>query len=242
MRRINEFIKWTPLSPFEIYLRHHTMYECGVIAVGVYFFLGKEGKAEEISTLLKKLLSKTSITKTCEILVQLSEKLGLTTSLLDCCTQEKFSGLLGITQVVNMVLSPVCFHSGILKSPFGGRITLDYNRRVKLGLMLEEHNELQKKIDELNSFDDKEEIQTSIERISAYSRERTYPLFDLIEEGEKIKKILNLISNPVELGLHWTGIINPETKKDIDFYPMARDKEDGGYFQYLCIVLFSLKF
>lgn len=249
LETMSKFIYWIPLSPTEIYVRHKEMYNWADKAEEYYLQLEKsaiefdKNRKKKIDELLKTLLRKTSATEACRVLYQISNLLKLS-DLLNFATQQKFSGLLGINQVVNMTLSGVYFHSGVHKdiTTILGGIFIDYGRRCKLGSMLEEHDELQNKIYELSSDSERARVKKTIERISATSRERRYNLRNLLMCGEEIRKILGTLCNPIELGLHWTNLGVDPKGKNFDFYPMARDKEDGGYFQYLCIVLFSLNF
>lgn len=242
MNKKNCLINWTPLSPVEIYERHLAMYDWSNKAEKVYLGLETDFAKGQIKNLLVKLLRKTSAVEALKVMVQISEELHLP-NLLEFCTQEKFIGLLGINHVVNMTLTGIIFHSGVkedLTNILGG-ISIDYNRRAKLGIMLEEHDELQEEI-YLLTLNQAENVKKLITRITACSMSKRYPLNLMLEYGEEIKKILCLTSNPIKLGLHWCKINFINQKSDFDFQSIAKDKQDGGYFQYLCIVLFSQKF
>jgi hypothetical protein len=234
----NEFIEWTPLDPFTIHARHAEMYDWSTKAEEIYLGLKIE-KKEKVDELLRVLLRKTSATEACRVLEEISKALDLP-SILQFPSQEKFSGLLGINHVVNNTLDKVFFSSGIPKSSLLGRIFISYGSKAKLGIELELHDELQEKVDQLTP-EEKLLLENKILKIQAYNRERKYPLHKMLELGEEIKSILGTTANPIELGLHWIGGIDVHGK-DYDFYPDAKDKQDMGFYQFLCIALSSLNF
>lgn len=236
MKKKNEFINWVPLSPIEIYVRHLEMYYWSTKAEDIYLGLKIE-KKEKVDELLRILLRKTSDTEACRVMMQISIELDIP-SMIQFCSQEKFSGLLGINHVVNNTLDKIFFSSGIPKSSLLGKIWISYGSKAKLGSMLEQHDELQEKVD-LLTLEEKLLLGNKILKIQAYNRERKYPLYKMLEIGEEIKNILGTTANPIELGLHWIGGIDVHGK-DYDFYSDAKDKQDRGFYQFLCIVLLSL--
>lgn len=234
------------LSPMEIYEIHRKMWLWAEVAQKIYFKAMYDNEKADMDKLLKKLLQKTSATKALELMSQISKTMELP-DLREFCTQEKFSGLLGVRQVVNMTLSGLYFFSGINNdvTTIFGAISIDYDRRSKLGLMLEEHDVIQESINHASSCE-KYSVKMSIVNIEKYSIKKKYILSSMLHLGRNIKNNLNLISNPITLGLDWTKIDykqhNDEQDIYFDIYPKSRDSQDGGLFQYLCIALFSLKF
>lgn len=234
------------LSPMEIYEIHRKMWSWAEVAEKIYYKAMNDNDKADMNKLLKKLLQKTSATKALELMSQISKTIELP-DLREFCTQEKFSGLLGVRQVANMTLSGLYFFSGITKdiTSLFGAISIDYDRRSKLGLMLEEHDTIKERIYQA-SDDERMQVKMRIGWIIRYSKEKKYMLSSMLEQGKNIKENLNLISDPIRLGLDWTKI-DYKHHYDVpdiffDLYSKSHDNEDGGLFQYLCIVLFSQKF
>lgn len=230
------------LSPMEIYEIHRKMWLWAEVAQKIYSKAMCDNEEADMDKLLKKLLQKTSATKALELMSQISKTMELP-DLREFCTQEKFSGLLGVKQVANMTLSGLYFFSEVKNDVLSmfGRISIDYDRRSKLGLMLSEHDEIQESINKA-SIKDKNEAKRSVELIAEYFKNKRYTLASLLLHGKYIKYFLKLDSEPIHLGLCWTKIDCNVDKFVQNIYPFSHNNEDGGLFQYLCIVLFSLKF
>lgn len=234
--------QWKPLSAKEIYWRHFGMYYWSRNAEEKYNKLHVDKKGE-INYLLKSLLRKTSVTEAMKTMETISFKLSMSNVVQEYCSQEKFHGLLGISQVVNMTFDGLYFFSHLKEdvTTIMGRISLDFGRRNKLGLMLDEHKYLQAKVCYIHK-DNKPILAELIEQIRSYSKHKRYPLFHLLSVGKRMKELCNLDHNPIERGISWVGNIDTMSKKDFDFFSLSRDKEDGGFFQYLCLTIFSIDF
>lgn len=233
----------TPLSPVEIYKIHKMMWDWSVSCEEIYMKLTFKGfNRSVVNDLLKSLLKKTSAVKALEVMSDISFNFGLI-DLNNFCVNKSFSQLLGVNQVANMTLSGLYFNSHIendLSNFFGG-IKIDFDRRGKLGLMLSEHDEIQQRLNVI-SLSEKLHFKYFVDKIMDYSISKKYPLNSMLSHGQHIKEILDLASDPIKLGFSWTGIESKVKGQDFDFYPISKNNQDGGFFQYLCIVLFSLEF
>ncbi len=233
---------WAPLSPKAIYLVFKGLLKWREDAEKFYENLNEK---DEVNTSLKKLLKKTSAIEACKVMTEISLLFGLS-DLSKFCTQQKFSGLLGVNQIVSIALSGVYFHSKIKDdlTNFFGRVVIDHQAICDLSAPMESHDVFQEII---NKNDQVVNIKfySLIQQVKILHDTKMYSLTAFRGLVKQFRELPVSYHEPISYLLYKVNI-RPEVQdadyKEFNFFDQAKNKEAGGFFQNLCIMLFSLDF
>ncbi|MFZ4648508.1 MAG: hypothetical protein ACOYMB_02595 [Patescibacteria group bacterium] len=243
--------QWVRLSPRDIYLRFLEIEEWRKKAEKAFGFthhwldsvqtkILNDDEKGMVKNLLEEILKKTSAPCAYEVMTKISKVFGLK-DLSGFCTQQKFTGLLGVNHVVNLALSSV-FSALNLKKGFAnfGGVSIDYSKICKLGVPEEMHNVIQEKIN-LGDVETNTQLRVIFEQIRALHENKMYPFQTFKSLGEVIKSLTD--EDPMGYMFYQINICFPKkVEKDFNFYSNEIVKSDGGFFQDLCILILSYEF